>query len=112
MDNARQEEFLGQQSVLSQKIADELILLSPDWWHEIFLDLVYEEASDHIGLKHTVYSKQFPRDTVVPDDDLFDLTFQLLSLFREYQPRVFAKAHIRVWHLDNENWHWEADYIY
>ncbi len=59
------------QSPLFEQLANALIEATPEWWSEAELELVADQAGQGNGLAHFIRSTAFPRDLVMPTDEVF-----------------------------------------
>ena len=70
------------QSLIFRRLADALVEATPEWWSAAELELVAPPAGLGGGLAHTISSGEYPRDIVVPTDEIMEATraLELASL--------------------------------
>jgi len=76
----------GQQEPLYRAIADELLTLTPEARKSVRLTVALtpgEQGPESFGMLHEIASPDGHREPIMPSDTLFELTFDLLSAFRD-----------------------------
>lgn len=91
-------------------VADELILTTPEWWKEATLSLAYSVQGQVTSCAHTITSEEW-KDVVVATDDLMETT-RVLSLCFVRANCPLKSAVIRIRQLEDEKWHFVADFKY
>ena len=100
------------QEAIYQAIGDELIALTPETWHAARLDVAVESyAGGAEGMPHTIASLEGHREPIMPSDELTDLTFRLLALFREYG-RGWKRLRFEVIVQPDGNWRYQCEFEY
>ena len=82
----------------------------PEHWNVIVLTLERPHHSTQIG--HLIHSISSPEDhhPAMPDDSLYEATYQLDALFQRHGA-VFRRATYRV-ELSQDSWCYEANFEY
>ncbi len=96
---------------INDAIVNELIALTPEWWHAIVLDVTYSIESDTEGYEHVISSPEGHREPIMPSDRLFELTYELGQLFRRYSRHWTAAKYTVQWQ-EGEIWNSKANFTY
>jgi hypothetical protein len=101
-----------EQEALYNAIATELISLTPDSWRSILLVVtVHDLSNDMTEMEHRIESLDGQEETIIPSGELFAVTHELLSLFREHG-QVWRKFRAEVRQSPEGKWRFSINYEY
>lgn len=108
-------EFQQRQGEIYNALASAVIGSLPEEWDVAQLRLGTAEVKDEsISLSHELVNPKLDRGlvTAMPNDDVYEQTDRLQSLFREYG-QLWSKATLEVsWDYDQEQWRFAMNYEY
>jgi hypothetical protein len=107
MTSDQQALFQRQQNKIYPSIAQELISLTPEHWKSVVLELT---AGDNT-VSHSIYSEDGNKDIIMPSMELFNYTYKLELLFRQFNC-MWEKAFFRIRLDDTGQWKYQVDYEY
>src|SRR5258708_6706010 len=99
------------QGQLHKAIVNEIIALTPEWWNAAILTVSVESKEGAVSMPHEFRSPEGHSEPIMPSDDLFTMTRQLLLLFEEFgQP--WTKLRYSVSSIPDGNWRWQCEFTY
>jgi hypothetical protein len=99
------------QGPIHTAIVNELIALTPSWWHAVTLTVRFASDGGIQSIPHEISSPEGHREPITPSDQLFAATRQLFLLFQEFGQSW--KQVIYEASLDRDgNWKWKCVFTY
>jgi hypothetical protein len=96
---------------LLQRIAGALVEAMPEWWTEAAIRVEVKHHPDTVtGMPHTIWSEQYPRELVVPTDDIYEATRALQQLC-EQAGQPWSALVFRVEQV-GEEWRFTTNFEY
>jgi hypothetical protein len=100
-----------EQEPLYAAIANELVVLTPETWTAIVLDVSVKTPSGTVGMPHLISSPEGHREPISASDSLMDLTYKLLRLFEQHGPG-WKSLRFEVHQTVGGKWHYECNFTY
>ena len=104
-------ELQKEEAEIDQKIAGELIALTPEWWNAVVLEVKHSVQAQNTSLNITVKSPEGYSDAVEPSPEIYTLVLDLYDLFKRYD-HPWQKATYTVTLQPDKEWRFEAGFEY
>jgi hypothetical protein len=94
-----------EQSPILQRLADALLEATPEWWSAAELELVAQPA----GLAHAISNAEYPRDLVMPTDEIMEATRALELASVRYED-AWRRCLFRIAQEPSGHWRFVATF--
>jgi hypothetical protein len=94
-DKNMEKNLQSEETPIDQVIVQELVALTPESWRSIQLEVTDTSDANVQKHSHQIKSLEGYHEPVQPSDPLFDATYRLWTLFKQYG-RGWRKATYRV----------------
>lgn len=97
-----------EQIPIFQQILAALVEATPEWWSFAMLELVTPPLGLGNGVAHSISNSDYPRDVVLPTDELFEAT-RRLELACKKHGDSWKRCVFRI-QEEGESWRYVAEF--